>query len=794
MNILYTNNELCQHCYACVRACPVNAISFQDDKVTISKNDCILCGNCARVCTQGAKIFYNDIPVVQKWINQGQEVVAVVAPSFAASFHNNPKQFIGSLRELGFSHVFETAFGAEICAHEYQKLLASSNNPIIATPCPSLVLLVEKHFPQLINCLAPIKSPMMITGEVAKELHPNCKTVFIGPCIAKKAESVNEQAGSGIDAVVTFKQINKWLYDRQINLEKISESNWDTPGANVARLFPVASGLLKTLDLHQDTASLDVIEANGTIKCKSILRSIISGLLTPKIVDLLCCDGCINGLEMDSEDLCFVKHKNVINYFSKSKLPGDYKYPADYSKLAPNIDTRRSFVNKQRINKLYTRKEIWSVLNQIGKYQEKDLVNCGACGYESCWKKAISVLQGKADPGMCLPYLLAKQKESFKQMSALLLLSRRLEDQAVTDSLTGLYNLRAYQKEIDQRIELSKETNKTFALYIIDIDFFKQFNDLYGHQAGDKVIITVANILKDVFKDGFVARYGGEEFVVIQPNVSPIEALDLGRVLSTNIKDNKYNTFKDKSEITLTVSVGIACFPVNATNKYDLLKLADYSMYKAKKQQDNVVLYSSVLDEISPQSYKVDEKDIGTIKTLNIVINAKDQYTYKHSERVVYYAEALARKLTLSQEDIKYLKYGAFLHDIGKIKVDMSILQKPGRLSKEEYEIIMQHPAIGADMIKEIPHLHQAMPVIMYHHERYDGRGYPFGLQGNNIHILGRIAAIADSFDAMTTNRPYKKALNYDQAANELINNSGTQFDPELVKCFLSCVKSITEV
>ncbi|MBO8137562.1 MAG: diguanylate cyclase [Desulfotomaculum sp.] len=790
MNILDTNNALCRQCYACVRACPVNAISFQNGKITIAKEDCILCGSCARVCSQGAKVLFNDIPMVQQWLAEGKPTAAVVAPSAPAAFDCSPYQLIAALRRLGFSLVLETAFGAEICAHEYQKLLdAGGRKPIISSACPAVVMMVEKHFPQLTDCLAPVKSPMLITGEWVKKKQPQCKTVFIGPCIAKKAESLRKDSGNSIDAVITFRQLKEWFDSNRYYLEKMPEEDWDTPGANTARLFPLAGGLLKTLDLHQDVSSLDIIEAHGPVKCKSILQSVISGALTPKIVDLLCCDGCINGLEIASSKLCFVKHKTIIDYADKNKK--ENKNCHHFASYADGIDAGRTFIKRKRIKELFTEKQIWSVLKKSGKKHEKDLLNCGACGFDTCWDKAIAVLQGKADPLMCLPYLLQQYKELNNQLTAMFMLSRSLEYKAATDRLTGLYNHRRFQEQLQKQIKISRSRNQSFALFIIDIDNFKQINDLYGHEAGDLVLVEIASLIRELFKNGFAARYAGEEFAVIQPGIQPKKALEMGRRLCQIVKQHRYKITGNNLNPELTVSAGIACFPVNATNKDDLLKLAGYALQKAQTRKNQAVLYSSVLDDLSPGGLGHEEDEISTIKTLNIVINAKDSYTYKHSERVVHYAETLARQLTLPEKEIKYLKYGAFLHDIGKISIDMSILQKPGSLNDEEFQIIKKHPLTGAEIIKEIPSLHKAVPVVLYHHERYDGKGYPYGIKGNNIPLFGRIAAVADSFDAMTTNRPYKKALNYHQAVNELLKNSGSQFDPEMVKCFISSVKEI---
>jgi diguanylate cyclase (GGDEF)-like protein/putative nucleotidyltransferase with HDIG domain len=734
--------------------------------------------------------------MVKEWLANSQRLVAIVAPSFAATFKCSPRQLISGLRTLGFTYVFEVAYGAEICAYQYQKLLTTTNQKtIISTACPAVVLMVEKHFPHLINALAPIKSPMMITGDAVKNKHPHCKTVFIGPCIAKKAESISSTAGSSIDAVINFKQLKEWFKEIEINLQQLPDdkTGWDSPGANIGRLFPLAGGLLKTLGLHQDVGSLDIVEANGPVKCKSILRSISCGSLAPTIVDLLACDGCTSGAEIGSDELCFNKKKKIIDYCNTEHKEGGCQYPHEFAKLEPNLDCSRYFINKQpRIKKIFSEEEIWNVLRKTGKKTTTDLLNCGACGYETCRDKAIAVLRGKAELQMCLPFLLKQFQDFSKSMTSMFLLSRSLELKAATDYLTGLYNHRTFQKKLTAQIQSAKENEHEFALYIIDLDNFKQINDLYGHQTGDKILVEVANLIRDVFEDGFVARYGGEEFAAIMPTIGcKQEALSFGTDLVKSLSNKKFTILNGDSSIKVTASVGISCFPHNATNKEDLIKQADYSMYKAKRTKNNVVLYTTVLDDLNSNESLPNEDTMSTIKTLNIVINAKDHYTYKHSERVVHYAETLGKRLGLSERELNYLRYGAFLHDIGKIKVDMSILLKPDRLNDAEYNIIKKHPLIGADIAKEIPTLHNSIPVILYHHERYDGKGYPHGLRGTDIPLFGRIAAIADSFDAMTTDRPYKKGFTYKEALNELTNNAGTQFDPELIDLFTKFIKLV---
>ncbi|MCL0081044.1 diguanylate cyclase [Peptococcaceae bacterium] len=807
MEIIFANPKLCRHCYTCVRVCPVKAISFQNGKVTIDRQDCILCGNCVQACTIGAIITYNDIPVIKNWLANNEQTAAIVDPSFAASFEDQPgttasckdlflnhplaSELSAGLRRLGFSMVINTDCSAAIYAGKYQKLLAAARQqPVISSFCPAIVALVERHFPELINYLAPVKSPMMLTGQWVKKIYPACKTIFIGPCLAKKGESIAGHAGTSIDAVINFSQLKQWfkrVEDPAIQKEpgvfkNPPANDWDFPESSTTRLLPLAGGLLKTLGLYPDVGSLEIIVAHAPVKCTNLLRFMTNGSLKPVIADLLCCDGCISGPQIAHTDSCFEKTKRVVLYSHTNKqFAQKQKAPARWQpNLDINLDTKRSFIDKHYPKQSFSEKQIWQTLQQIDKYTTKDLNNCKACGYSSCREYAIAVLRSRAEQQMCLPFLLKQFKKSHAS----------LEQRAVTDSLTGLYNHRWFQGALDQYITSYKKNNEKFALFLIDIDHFKKMNDQFGHQSGDLLLADLAALLRDFFanyEDSFVARYGGEEFIAVVPKTTGTVALNIGKHLVETVKNYSFHLPMITADLYLTVSVGIACFPTNATDKNNLLKLADHAMYSAKQKRNHAVLYSSVLDEIVPATGSYQESAINTVKTLNIVVNAKDNYTYKHSERVMYYTEVLARQLALPENDIKHLKYGAFIHDIGKINIDMSILLKPGKLTSKEYEFIKQHPVTGAAIAQEIPALHRSILVIKYHHERYDGKGYPEG----DIPLWGRIAAIADSFDAMTTKRTYKEAFTYQYAINELIKNSGTQFDPELVGEFIKGVQEV---
>ena len=239
----------------------------------------------------------------------------------------------------------------------------------------------------------------------------------------------------------------------------------------------------------------------------------------------------------------------------------------------------------------------------------------------------------------------------------------------------------------------------------------------------------------------------------------------------------------------ITVSIGVSVYPDKAKDDLELIKSADDALYRAKFFSKNrVESYSSVLDEITKNIEGKDIELVTSIKTFISIINAKDRYTYGHVERVVIYCRAIAEELNLSKSDRDTLIYGAYMHDIGKINIDEDILSKKMKLSDDEWMQLKKHPESGVEIIKPVKALRNVIPLILYHHERYDGKGYPSNLKGEEIPYLARILTIADSFDAMTTNRPYNVRKSFKEGVEELRRCSGTQFDKEIVEVFIKAL------
>jgi len=373
--------------------------------------------------------------------------------------------------------------------------------------------------------------------------------------------------------------------------------------------------------------------------------------------------------------------------------------------------------------------------------------------------------------------------------------NRELQGLAVRDALTGLYNYRhLFDRLGDEMLRAMVEKGR-LALLMLDIDNFKEYNEILGHPAGDELLKEFGRVLQNGVRPGdVVARYGGDEFAVIMPGADSTTARELAEALEERIENHPFPHADRLPAGKLTVSMGLAVYPTNATSTWGLVKMADQALYRAKGGTGKrVEPYFSALPELELQLKQPESPLTYMIKTILQVIDAKDRYTYAHTERVVRYATAAARELGLPVGETNRIRLAAFVHDLGKVRICREILNKPGPLTPAEWEQIRQHPVIGANIIRPVRALEPLVPLVMHHHEHYDGSGYPAGLQGEEIPLGARVIAVAAAFDAMITDRPHQKARPWPEAVQELCRCAGAQFDPTVVEAFLAVLVDMKE-
>jgi diguanylate cyclase (GGDEF)-like protein/putative nucleotidyltransferase with HDIG domain len=367
-------------------------------------------------------------------------------------------------------------------------------------------------------------------------------------------------------------------------------------------------------------------------------------------------------------------------------------------------------------------------------------------------------------------------------------LYEQAEQRARIDELTGLYNRRHFEERLKEEVSRHSRHGDIFSVFLLDLDNFKAYNDRYGHPSGDMLLNRAGKIISNSIRDADRAfRYGGDEFVVILP----LTTTDDARVVADRVRQRIADEM-EKGESPVTCSIGLASYPSDGVVSIELVTVADTALYFAKSTGGNrVYLSSKILTEPQDNAGTYARRNgLSTIYALVSTVEAKDPYTYGHSRKVNKYAVALAEAIGLSPEEVSRVSTAALLHDIGKIGVPDKILNKKRKLSREDWEAIKTHPKLGATIVGNVPNLVPCVSSILHHHERWDGTGYPEGLKGEEISIEARILTIADSFEAMSSARPYRPALCSEKIFQELRQGAGSQFDPELVEIFINLINS----
>ncbi len=417
--LISTIGERCRVCYTCVRECPAKAIRIADGQAEVIPERCIGCGNCVRVCSQHAKRVLSSTEKVYELLKSDSKVSAIIAPSFPAEFPDFPYDIlIGMIRKMGFDYVNEVGFGADLVADRYRKLLESRpDKRHIATSCPAIVGYIERYNPELIDSLAPIVSPMIATARALRAIYgEDIKIVFIGPCIAKKSEAGSELVKDEVQAALTFAELRGMICDMGIKPDKAAASDFDPPHASVGAIFPISRGLLQAADINENLLTGEVVVAGGKTSFVEAVKEFHDGSLDAKLLEVLCCEGCIMGAGTTCNLPMFTRRNLVSQYVRKRQKNFDRDKWRDYMDKLAGLDLSRQYIpNDQRIPVPFEN-EIIQIMIRMGKLRPEDELNCGACGYETCREHAVAIFKGLAESEMCLPNTIEQLRKTINDL------------------------------------------------------------------------------------------------------------------------------------------------------------------------------------------------------------------------------------------------------------------------------------------------------------------------------------------------------------------------------------------
>jgi signal transduction histidine kinase len=376
---------------------------------------CVGCGWCVRVCTQKAKQIESGIAETERILQSDRERYAILAPSFPAAFpHWKPLQLVTALRRLGFDRVLSAGAGADLISARYRQLIEQRTfTTLISSPCPAVVSYIEKHKPALLLFLAPIVSPMIATGRLIREtMQANAGIVFIGPCIAKKMEKSDRRVSGVIDEVLTFGELQDLLEKMGIQPAELPESEPDEPGDTLGGIFPISGGLLRTAALQDDVLSNEIVVCEGADRVGQVLAHVEEGHVDACFLDLLFCQGCIDGPAMPGTASVHLRKTLVADYVRRRVAQQSARPDQPHA----TIDLSRKFTREAITLPYPSEEEISQIFRQINKHKAEDELNCGACGYASCREKAIAVFQRRAELEMCLPYMIDRLEEMNREL------------------------------------------------------------------------------------------------------------------------------------------------------------------------------------------------------------------------------------------------------------------------------------------------------------------------------------------------------------------------------------------
>jgi signal transduction histidine kinase/iron only hydrogenase large subunit-like protein len=406
----------CRRCLYCLQHCPAKAIKLEENNIKVIAERCVLCGSCIKACPHHAMDYKSALDRVTDYLST-EKTIACVDPSFPAALeHSTPRQMVTAIKRLGFTEVWEGAFGAELVSRAYSRLLdGDTRESLLSSSCPVIVFYVQKYFPELIDNLVPVVSPMIAIGKVARRIKPDWKVIYITSCLAQIGEMIAPEVEGIIDEVITFRDLKRMIEKAGIERRGLPETDFDGPRPYLARVVPLIGGMYRSMGTNFDLLMDEVSVTGGHKRAIGALKQVAQDPTRAKFLDLVYCEGCIDGPYLDRELFLLGKRQAIARYVKAEIVKQNYSsVRANIEKYA-DIDLKRTFRNMEQRLPTPTDEQVHSILRSIGKEPPHNL-DCGACGYSTCRDKAIAVGQGMIEAEYCLPYLLEKSKKIYQQL------------------------------------------------------------------------------------------------------------------------------------------------------------------------------------------------------------------------------------------------------------------------------------------------------------------------------------------------------------------------------------------
>lgn len=583
--LLERREEQCAFCLRCVRQCPARAIKMSKGDAEIIESRCVKCGACVSDCGNRGFMVRDDLPRVRELLLSEAKVVALLATEYVAALHPRlPSEVEWLLHSAGFFGVETTTLGEEMVAEEYERLHTRSTGAFsLRATCPVVVDWVRKYHPGMVGALAPIVPPYIAQARLIKEMYPEgMAVVYVSPCYARKDEVFDSQFEGAVDVAIDFTELERLLSDVQMTARP-SGLNRSGPRRSIPdKQMSLTDGFPRETVLNRDSGG-GMVVVRGLNELDELLFAIAAGETAPAIVDMLNCDGCIDGPAV-RPDLTVYAKRNIMLADKESVQPAPVQN-RELLRNLPSVELRRKHQPQPVFEAPLTAEKVDAELSNGGFASREDVLDCGACGYSTCVEHAIAVLRGNSNWELCFP----------QQHKRYLRLVTAMELACSTDTLTGLGNRSLFNERLAEEISRARRYGYPLSVLMIDIDGFKQFNDTYGHRGGDAVLKACADAMAAETRDSdLLVRYGGDEFALLLPMTTKTAAFAVAEKLRGAVSETKVDYTGALSGggddvPAISVSVGVAALSGDGRSETDLLESADQALYEAKKSGKNQV-------------------------------------------------------------------------------------------------------------------------------------------------------------------------------------------------------------